>query len=1083
MDKYEYKHLMEEIKSLIDQGKYADAVAIADQIDWRRVKNIMTLGTISDLYKINCRYEDARDILLFAYDRKPQSRQVCYSLCEMYCKTGEPVEAAEFYKEFEKLAPKDPGRYILKYKVYDAFGASIDEKIEVLEKLKEEEYQEKWMYELAKLYHRRGLATKCVETCDELVLWFGVGKYVNMALELKMLHEPLTADQQRIYENRFLDKTDQLPTYATEADGMEPAEGEHPENAGMDYPTDDTKVMYSADDMRETYSADDVKGMYPTDDTKVMYSMDDTKVMYDADDTKVIPAQDMMQEMAREMEEQMLEQERLQAQADIENAQEGGVSDATRMFDVEEVRRQLKEQNAKQSDPQDELDIQVKTVDVDSKYNTMNLQAEIAKGLQEILGEESVPVEADGEVRENEKLSTTEEFETDWAEPQEHYEDDINKQVMADMRKESMESLKKQAMIAQPPEPMAKVLTQESDGQIRLVVPEGRHLEKQITGQMSIEDIRAEWERMKQENKAKQEEEVRQQVLRQTGRMFTEFEEKIRDSILQKMEDANFDLPKVQEPAPESDSFEMDSLGEEGNEFIGFADPAEFQFEEQAQDIETESEESAGDMTEAEVAEAEIAEAEADDEDTDEEVTEAEAAEEVAEAEADDEGAGEEVTEAEAEDEAAEDESAESEEDTMQDATEPEGKAETAESPKQMELEDIWEEEDAWGEEPNARDLMPEGREQENTTEMPAAAVPEVAAEQEAVVPMEDGNIDFESLPVEDEEYQEGVADRARNSAGENTEGDEGGLDYEECSFEEEESEDGNPGDGEPEESKESEETEEVEETEEAEAEADQEEDLEAEQGQKLPVRELTKEEEAIYGSLVQGRTTREQLVQAIDAISMAPYTGNVIITGEADMNTLELAKKIICEVKASDSNFVGTVAKISGKALGSRNVTELLMGLKCGALIIEKPIAMSDESVRELYDNLQAENFGIIVFLLDSKKGINGFFKKHEELKPMFNAHVHMKPLSEEVLADYARQYAYDNEFTIDSMGLLALHTRIDEMQTAKHAATFEDVKEIMDDAIYSASRISIGHFFDILFGRRYDEEDMIYITEKDFR
>ena len=175
MDKYEYKHLTEQIQELIDKGEYADAAAIADKIDWRRVRSVMMLGTISDLYKINCRYEDARDVMLLAYDRKPENRQICYSLCELYIKTGEPVEAAEFYKEFEKLAPKDPGRYVLKYKLYDAYDVSLDEKIEVLEKLKAEDYQEKWMYELANLYHKRGLGTKCVEVCDELILWFGSG--------------------------------------------------------------------------------------------------------------------------------------------------------------------------------------------------------------------------------------------------------------------------------------------------------------------------------------------------------------------------------------------------------------------------------------------------------------------------------------------------------------------------------------------------------------------------------------------------------------------------------------------------------------------------------------------------------------------------------------------------------------------------------------------------------------------------------------------------------------------------------------------------------------------------------------------
>ena len=211
-------------------------------------------------------------------------------------------------------------------------------------------------------------------------------------------------------------------------------------------------------------------------------------------------------------------------------------------------------------------------------------------------------------------------------------------------------------------------------------------------------------------------------------------------------------------------------------------------------------------------------------------------------------------------------------------------------------------------------------------------------------------------------------------------------------------------------------------------------------------------------------------------------FTGNLVITGEPGMNTLELAKKVIYEVKQSDSNFSGKVAKIPGKAMNNKDVVKLLDDLKNGALIIEKVSDVEDKPIAELQKNLQRENFGIIVALLDTKKAINKFFKAHEGLRPMFNARVDMQPLSNDALANFAREYAREQEFSIDNLGMLALHTRIDELQTADHAVTTTDVKEIMDDAIKSASRKTIGHFFDIILGRRYDEEDMIVITEKDF-
>ena len=200
MDKYEYKVRAEEIKSLIAKGEFAEAVKIADTIDWHRVKSVMMLCTISDLYKINRKFQESKDILLMAYERHPGGRLIVYSLCELSIKMGEFVQAIEYYKEFVQIAPKDTGRYILQYKLYEAQDVSLEERIAVLEEFKKRDYREKWAYELAYLYHRIGLETKCVEECDEMILWFGEGRYVMKALELKQLHQPLTESQQEKFQ-------------------------------------------------------------------------------------------------------------------------------------------------------------------------------------------------------------------------------------------------------------------------------------------------------------------------------------------------------------------------------------------------------------------------------------------------------------------------------------------------------------------------------------------------------------------------------------------------------------------------------------------------------------------------------------------------------------------------------------------------------------------------------------------------------------------------------------------------------------------------------------------------------------------
>ena len=1076
MDKYEYKHLVEQIQNLIDQGEYAEAAAIADRIDWRRVRSVMTLGTISDLYKINCRYEDARDVMLLAYDRKPENRQICYSLCELYIKTGEPVEAAEFYKEFEKLAPKDPGRYVLKYKLYDAYDVSLDEKIEVLEKLKAEDYQEKWMYELASLYHRRGLGTKCVEVCDEIILWFGTGKYVNMAMELKMLHEPLTAEQQKKYDKRFQQQ-------AGQEGYQEPARVREASHSGQ--PEEPAKAPEELPAVEQH--------------------------------TVVMPkiGEGAARQNTHEWNANAVEQA---------NAEQFG---ATRVFNAEEVRHQLKSQ----AEGQEDYDIQVKTVDV-GQYNTMNLQAEIAAGLKEVLegqGETSGELKQDfalhpagaleeltsdsgpldlplmedvdaedleQEPEEKKQPERVENSEVFFETPGETYLDENGyfhqageisdgRNEKAPKERESVISwkyepehkdLEKEALKAQPPETMAKVLTQEADGQLRLVIPESKNLEKQITGQLSIDDIRAEWERMKIESQAKQEEEARQQMLRQTGRMFTEFEEAIRDNILRQMEDT-IDPESFAEKA--GDSVPEEVREEKAPEAVSEPEPVKEAQEASQEEISEEPEEPLKESETEEIAE------ESGKTETDVELA----------SDWDMEGIGEEIHEFQTiakMDEAAE-----------KVAEAPLSSEESVKPVREMQGE-LLGDDFTWGEEfERAENLVKENDgEEEKVTEEPEAE----QAEESAKVSDEKDKVDDEAS---DDEMKEADADEEEETDSELPEEpveerkepnmfhrrsisesqgealDDAGIEYESLSeaealaaqddseikerrfFSEEESDAD-------------------EEKEDEQEEASDEDDFQKSPAQEDPdvkIRKLTPDEEKLYDPWIRDEADKDQFARAIDGISMAAYTGNVIITGEAGLNIVELAKKMIYEIKMSDSNFSGKVAKIPASALNKKDVAQLLDGLKNGALIVENAGSMPDKAAQDLHKNLQRENWGIIVLLLDTKKNVKKFLKGHEYLRPLFNVWLEIKPMSNEALAEFARQYAKEQEYSIDDLGTLALHMKIDEMQTARHAVNTEDVKEMMDDAIYSASRKTIGHFLDIIFGRRYDDEDMIIITEKDFQ
>ena len=199
MDKYEYNLKLDQMKSLYAEEKYEDAADIADTINWNKIKNVNALVKAGEIYEKTERYEDSREVLLLAYDRSPIGRMIIYRLAEVAIKMGDYEGAEDYYQEFVEIAPRDSLKYVLRYDIKKAEGASYEELIPILEELKEQEYTEEWAYELAYLYHKAGMSDKCIEACDELILWFGDGPYVERALELKMLYQPLTKAQEDKY--------------------------------------------------------------------------------------------------------------------------------------------------------------------------------------------------------------------------------------------------------------------------------------------------------------------------------------------------------------------------------------------------------------------------------------------------------------------------------------------------------------------------------------------------------------------------------------------------------------------------------------------------------------------------------------------------------------------------------------------------------------------------------------------------------------------------------------------------------------------------------------------------------------------
>ncbi|MDD6491749.1 MAG: hypothetical protein PUG54_05925 [Firmicutes bacterium] len=883
MDKYEYKVRADEIKSLISEGEYAEAVKIADTIDWRRVKSVMMLCTISDLYKINRRYEDSRDILLLAYERHSGGRLIVYSLCELSIKLGEYVQALEYYKEFVQLAPKDSGRYILQYKLYEAQEVSLEERIEVLEELKKRDYREKWAYELAYLYHRVGLASKCVEECDEMVLWFGEGRYVLKALELKMLHEPLSEEQQIKYEQMKQTGGYMLSDYAADQQAIrEEAEKETEDEEDNEFSLQENILT---DTTREMPAKEELDIQVKPVDVSQYNTINLQKEL--AESMKEFLDQNKTQEMPEPEEVQPLEQVNQEA---VESEEKSMDREPVLNQNTDEIKLITRpEQNPEQESEEvffgntEEVNIQDVVSELEEKNSTAAHFAPVSEEIRAV--SEDAPSKTEVSVQESS-------FKAASPDPS-----ISNTGVIRTFHK---------------PSGYDDILSQEYDGQISLVVPEEEKIEKQITGQLSIDDIMAEWEKMKQENERKRMEEIRKRVHQQTDTLFADFDESTKSGLLEELEKAMV-TAAIKE--------EKEKAAMERPRVVKVADI--------------------------------------------------------------------------------------------------ENKANTAPA-----------------EETSKKTVKEESPEPE--TPQPIKVEEEVSEIEEV-----------EEVPENEEIAQEAVSEV-------------GDIEITESEPTE------------PDADSESEEA--------SEKEPNTTEVLEKEEENKYSVREMTDGEREQFAPFIHHKRTRKQIVEAIDNISMASYTGNVIITGEEGTGTTALAKLLVKEVQLSDSNFSGRVAKISGSTMNKKDVAATLSKLSGGALIIEDAVSMKKATVEQLLKELNQEEKGLIVLLEDTKANMNGFLTKYPNLTDAFNLRVDVEALDDQTLVRYAQKYALEQEYSIDELGILALHTRIADMQTSDHEVTLSEIEELVDEAIYYADKKTPKHFFDILVGKRYDEEDMIVLREKDF-
>ena len=615
MDKQEYKIRSEEIRTLVEEKNYREAADIADTIDWRRVKSVKMLCTISDIYKMVRRYEDSKTILEMAYEKRPGSRMIVFALTELCLKLGDVVNAWEYYKEFCQVAPDDSRKYILLYKVYAAQEVSLEEQIKVLEKLKEEEYIDRWVYELAYLYHKIGFGTKCVEECDEMILWLGEGRYVRKAMELKMLHEPLTPKQQAVYngEKRFeIEQGDTQVIPNLDAAMVKENEGRLVSEAPtVRLPVEDladiqVKILddspYNTMNLQKELAAD-MKRLMEGENQEPIWEGTEPLWQDSQNDDFVYgqEAEEGVSYYQEDVSEEVLEAEDTEALFDGD--EEETINDTGEIFI----------QDTPEEEEEAETDHVMSSLMAPMLEETQEIPP--VPDMEEVFFEDPNTVDMSGMMSHPEIREAAGDVEIEEVViPEEEPEAESVKSAVYE-EESSVSGVSKVIVPADPGQGVLRtpggtmqpadfavqktgfddMLSQEADGQISLVVPEKEAVEKQITGQMSIQDILLEWEQMKKNKEAQLKDTVQKSVLDSTGDIFAEFEAS-KDALLRELEKTakeaqikEAEKAAAKEPLAEEPVYEPEEVLPEQEE--GDAEPVY---------TEPESEEEAGEESEKE---------------------------------------------------------------------------------------------------------------------------------------------------------------------------------------------------------------------------------------------------------------------------------------------------------------------------------------------------------------------------------------------------------------------------------------------------------------------------------------------------
>ena len=1059
MDKYEYRVKTEQMLDHLEKKEYQKAMDIAESIDWRRVKNASMLNTVSEIYEYNGEFKKGRDILFLAFDRAPGSRKIVYRLGTLALKIKDIREATDCYEEFVKLAPKDPNQYILKYKILRTQGAALSDQIAALEEFKKAEYIEKWAYELAKLYDEAGMTAECLEECDDLILWFSEGKYVYLAMELKMKYKPLTPLQQEKYDSRpGAVKKQPEPVKQTEST-LEEVDDENEYDEGSEEEVQESTVQRIDDAQVQEIPPEPVP------------MQEEFEIPEEAAQADVVPEEVVPEATAAEEETPMYREEEPEASVETPEEHASAIKQVVTGATLEEALAQgvavasginIEEEAMKEREDEILANGQMMIDDILQKWEAKQKDHEEAIAKQKAKDEERLQKEREqARIRQEEERKEVERKAAE-AEARRKAEEEAARKAAEEeaARKAAEEEARRKAEeeARRKAEEEAARKAAEEEARRKAEEEARRKAEEEAARKAAEEEARRKAEeearRKAEEEAAKKaaEEEARRKAEEEAARKAEEeaADEEKSERNTQRIPD---DIVRLME--------EMESENEDSEDEI---------YEEELEDgpgmdedfIEGIEDELAGlDMNGSSFEEGDFDEADFEEEDLEgEDFDEGDFEEEDLEGEDFDEGDFEE----EDFDEEDFDEADFEEEDLDEEELE---EADFDEDDDEDDFEDIDDEETDFDEGDFEEDMDEEDFDEE-----------EIDDDEELDFGEDLEGEDFDEADFEEEDLDEGDFDEG---------------DFEEEDFDEEEIED-------------------EDDTEELEIEEPSEEEIQArikkskggvpfdtgfvvtgrydlsatsEIGLKAG---LTEEQKKLFSYFVPVRGMSEQIVEVLDNDRRAQRegtskTGNLLVIGRKGSGKTVLAVDIVKAIQKQRNLKQGKVAIVTGESLNKKELTNIIQKLRGGAIIIEHAGKLNSRTVKEL-NYLMEKKTGELLFVLeDQRKPLERLMTANPEFKKKFSSKLELPVFINDELVTFGQTYAKENGYKLDEMGILALYSRIDVMQREDHAVSVAEVKEIMDEAIAHSQKANVKHLARRVFGKGTDDSDRIILKEEDFK